>query len=77
MDITIQQFAFIQRTFLAMYLCLDIPRAQVEHEETLQSDAAVLDPAREDDTDEYRNTNSHDQGAGELAQVVADIEDGR
>ena len=60
-----------------MHLCLDVPRTQVEHEEALKGDATVLDPAREDDAGEYHYTDGNDQGAGELAQVVTDIEDGR
>ena len=75
MDITVEQTSLIQRTLLAVYLCLDLPRPQILDEKAFERDAAMFDPAGEYDTHHHHDAETDQQGAGKVGQGVADIED--
>jgi hypothetical protein len=57
-----------------MHLGSYIATAQVEDEEPFQVDAALLDRARHHNHDNHNDADGYQYGTGELAQMVADIE---
>ena len=75
MDIAVQQSSFVQRTFLAVYLCLNVARTQVQHKESLQFDTARLDGSRDHHQRYDHYSDGNQDGVGEMAQIVADVED--
>ena len=58
-----------------MYLGIDFTRMEVQHEQTLEYDTTMLDPAREDNQHHHHKTNRDHERIGETAEVVTDIED--
>ena len=75
MDIAVQQSSFVQRAFLAVYLCLNVARTQVQHKESLQLDTTLLDRSRNNHQRYDHHSDGNYDGVSQMAQPVTDEED--
>ena len=75
MDIAVQEMTLIERTTAAQHLGFDVARAQVLDEQTLETNAAMLELTGDDHENKKDDGDSEKESIAEMTHTVSDIED--